>query len=119
MEKKEIMLDPRADLQEDSLLWQLVLTCATTYNDQLVFGNLHGFRCSGARLSLKDKFLVFKFSDEWNSETKEEFKQKYAMPYLKEIKTIFKFIGENFEKIKEYKNRSYIDRDVFTEGYLV
>ena len=113
-----MVLDPRIDLQEDSIFWQLALACATKYDDPLIFGNLHGFRCSGARLSLKDKSLVFRFSDEWDNEMKEEFKQKYAMPYLKEIKTIFKFIGENFEKIKEYKNRSYIDREVFTEGYL-
>jgi len=113
------MIDPRSDLQEDSILWQLVLACATKYDDPMLFGNLHGFRCSGARLSLKDKSFTFKFSDEWDNETKEEFKQKYAMPYLKEFKTIFKFVAENFKKINEYKGRDYLTRDIFTEGYLL
>lgn len=112
------MLDPRTDLQEDSIFWQLVLACATKYDDPLIFGNLHGFRCSGARLAMKDKSLTFKFSDEWDNEIKEEFKQKYAMPYLKEFKTIFKFAAENFKQIEYEKKHNYLDRDIFTEGYL-
>ena len=113
------MLDPRTDLQEDSIFWQLVLACATKYDDAQIFGNLHGFRCSGARLSLKDKSLVFKFSDEWDNETKEEFKQKYAMPYLKEFKAIFKFVAENFKRIEYERKNNYLDRDLFIEGYLL
>jgi hypothetical protein len=114
------MLDPRADLKEDTIFWQLTLACATKYKNAMIFGNLHGFRCSGARLILKDKSLVFKFSDEWNNETKEKFKKKFATPYLKEFKTIFKFIAENFEKIKdykEYKEKDYFTEDIFSEGY--
>jgi hypothetical protein len=111
------MLDPRPDFKEDSMFWQLVLACASKYDDSMIFGNLHGFRCSGARLSLKDKSFVFRFSDEWNNETKEEFKQKYAMPYLKEFKTIFKFVAENFEKFWEYEDRDYFERDIFNKGY--
>lgn len=98
------MLDPRSDLQEDSIFWQLVLVCATSYDDPMLFANLHGFRCSGARLSLKDKSLVFKFSDEWDNEEKKYFKNKYAIPYLKEFKTIFKFVAENFKQI-EYEKK--------------
>lgn len=109
-------IDPRFDLEEDTFFWTLVLLCAKRFEDKNIFANLHGFRCSGATLTLKDNNLIFQFSNEWDKETKEKYKQKYAVPYLKEFKIIFKFVAENFEKIQKYieqKKEDIFERDLF------
>lgn len=98
------MTDPRSDLKQDTDLWQLVLACATCYQDKLVFGNLHGFRCAGSQLQLNGKDLAFKLPSEWDETTKTEMKQKYALPYLKQFKQIFKFVAEIYKQYLELKN---------------
>src|SRR5690625_2175302 len=42
-------LDPRPDLAEDHRQWVVVLAIAW-YKDRQLHGDLHGFRCAGARL---------------------------------------------------------------------
>lgn len=110
------MIDPRSDLEEDTFFWYLVLLCAKRFEDKQIFANLHGFRCSGATLTLKDNNLIFKFSDEWDKEMKQKYKDKYAMPYIKEFKDIFKFVADNHERIKhfiEQKKEDVFDKDLF------
>lgn len=98
------MTDPRSDLKQDTDLWQLVLACATCYQDNFIFGNLHGFRCAGARLQLNGKELAFKLPIEWDEPTKTEMKQKYAIPYIKQFKQIFKFVAEIYPQYMKEKN---------------
>lgn len=115
------MLDPRQDLKQDSALWELVLACATAYKDEQIFGNLHGFRCSGAALSIKDDALAFRFSQEWDDATKQSMKQKYALPYAKQFKELFKFAAQycrqHKDELSAHKEKDYFARDVFEEGY--
>lgn len=116
------MTDPRKDLKQDTDLWQLVLACATCYHDNFIFGNLHGLRCAGARLQLNDKDLAFKLPSEWDEITKTEMKQKYAVPYIRQFKQMFRFVAEIYLEYLKRKNdpkpRDYLTRDLFTEGYL-
>jgi len=97
-------LDPRKELEQDSLLWQAVLGCASAYKDKQIYGNLHGFRCSGARLILKENILTLQLSSEWDDATKKEMKQKYIVPCLAQIKTIFKFVAEHYNKQQDFFN---------------
>jgi len=87
------MFDPRIDLKQDHMLWELVLACATQYQDKQIFGNLHGFRCGGAHLILKDNNLLFQLPKDWPEEMKFEFKTLYIMPYIKQIKEVLSFIA--------------------------
>jgi len=92
------MLDPRKDLKQDSMLWEMTLACATRYKDTQIFGNLHGFRCAGARLIVKDDTLAFRLPEEWDETTKQEMKQKYALPYIKQFKELFKFVVKQYHQ---------------------
>jgi len=113
------MTDPRSDLKQDTDLWQLVLACATCYQDYFIFGNLHGLRCAGALLQLNGKDLAFKLPSEWDEPTKTEMKQKYAVPYIKQYKQIFRFVAEMYPQYIEAKNTpkqtDYWNKDLFTE----
>lgn len=118
------MLDPRKDLQQDTIFWELVLACATAYKNNAIFANLHGLRCGGAQLILKDSDLLFKFPQDWDEETKQNMKKKYALPYAKQFKTLFKFTAEYYAQHKQklnepkYHEKDYLGRDLFTEGFL-
>ena len=117
------MLDPRKDLQQDSILWELVLTCATAYKDAQIFGNLHGFRCAGASLSIKDDTLAFRLPTECDEEMKQSMKQKYALPYVKQFKELFKFASQYYKhyeyELSTRKAKDYFAQDILTEGYLI
>ena len=85
--------DPRPDLEEDHELWQLVLKEAEKI-DRQVYGNLHGFRCAGCQLEIKDNQLTlipgqalknyYQDKNKWQQD-----RQEYLLPYVKEIKQIF------------------------------
>ena len=111
------MLDPRNDLKEDHNLWEFVLACANEYKNKNIFGNLHGFRCAGSRLSVVDKNLNFKFPNEWDIQIRKEFREKYAIPYLREFRTIFRFVVENIPLLKK-TSADILTRDVFLDRYL-
>ncbi|MCL5957863.1 MAG: hypothetical protein M1358_00870 [Chloroflexi bacterium] len=68
--------DPREDLAEDSGLWRVVLTIARDVDEQL-FGALHGFRCLGGKLTLKDDKLSLTGRKAEGWESAEAFKQDY------------------------------------------
>jgi len=109
------MLDPRRDLQQDSIMWELVLACSTVYKDKCIFSNLHGFRCAGAKLSIKNNTLSFRFPIDWDESTKQIMKQKYALPYVEQFKELFKFAAQYCQ---EHKERDYFTRDLADKGYL-
>lgn len=115
------MLDPRKDLKRDTMFWELVLTCATAYNDKQVYGNLHGFRCYGAQLELKNNNLLFQLPKDLDEETKQDIKHKYVSPYVKQFKELFKFVAEYYQEYKDdflsYRKNDFFDRDVLTKGY--
>jgi len=114
------MLDPRQDFKQDSILWELVLNCATLYKDSQIYGNLHGFRCAGSQLCIKNETLSFKFPLDYDEETKQSYKQKYLTPYIKQLKELFKFVAEYWQKNKEEPVDNKDDlftRDIFLEGY--
>lgn len=112
------MYDPRKDLAKDTQLWELVLACANQYQDKQIFGNLHGFRCAGSRLSIKDENLILSLPSEWGKELKSEMINKYLTPYIKQRKELFKFVAEFYEEHQK-KQKDYLTRDVFTDGYIV
>ena len=116
------MLDPRKDLQRDSMLWELVLTCATAYKGKQIFGNLHGFRCAGSQLHIKGDTLSFQLPEEWNEEFKQSMKQKYAIPYIKQFRELFKFAKQYYQEHRDALvsngENDFFTRDVFYKGYL-
>lgn len=106
------MLDPRKDMQRDTGLWELLLGCATVYEDKQIFYNLQGFRCGGAYLIVEDDKLIFKMSKDWRNEQKLEFKEKYIMPYRLEIRELFNFCEEYYkEHKKEIDSINKIEKD--------
>lgn len=115
------MLDPRTDMQKDTNLWELVLACATAYNDKQIFYNLQGFRCGGAFLLFEKNKLIFKMSKDWDSEQRSSFKEKYIMPYRSEIKYLFEFCEEYYKDHrgeidsinKVIKGDSYFKQELF------
>ena len=113
------MLDPRQDLKQDSMLWELVLNCATLYKDKQIYANLHGFRCAGSQLCIKNETLSFKFPSEYNDNTKQDYKLKYLTPYVKQLKELFKFVNEYWQNNKEELDNKddYFTRDIFLHGY--
>ena len=113
------MLDPRQDLKQDSMLWELVLNCATLYKDQQIFGNLHGFRCAGSQLCIKNATLSFKFPLDYDDNVKQDYKQRYLTPYIKQLKELFKFVAEYWDKNKDELDtkNDLFTRDIFLEGY--
>lgn len=92
------MFDPRKDLKQDHLLWELVLACATQYKDKIIYGILHALRCAGSHLNIKDNTLFFKFSTEFSDIQKQTIKEKYISHYTKEIKQIFNFVADFYTK---------------------
>lgn len=84
-------LDPRPDLVEDHRDWMVVLAVAL-YNDPQLHGLLHGLRCCGARLELrqssKGPFYKIDYSAllaRWNEQ---ELRQKWLEPRRQEIKDV-------------------------------
>jgi len=95
--------DPRPDLEDDTELWQLVLKEAKKVGSQL-YGNLHGYRCSGANLKRKGNNLKLitkhLIGNEWKN--KQEWlkdREEYLLPYKEEITEIF-------QKVIDKKNNS-------------
>ena len=86
--------DPRKDIEEDSELWVKVLRQAENINNQ-VYSNLHGLRCAGCRLKIKDKQLTlipnlddyYKSNEQWLND-----REEYLLPYAKDIKSIFEAV---------------------------
>jgi len=112
------MLDPRPDIKEDTLLWQLVLGCVQLYKDKQIYGNLHGFRCGGSTLCIKNDTLVFKFPPDYSDDQKQDCKQKYLTPYMKQLKELFKFVAEYYKNNQnDVVNEDLFTRDIFLEGY--
>lgn len=81
--------DPRPDLTEDSLLWQQLLAAAKNIDLQL-YGNLHGLRCWGLRITraasgpMRGKLVLWPGA-ECDASEYPELRNKYMVPYGKEI----------------------------------
>ena len=88
--------DPRKDIETDSELWVKVLRQAEKIDKQL-YGNLHGLRCIGCQLEIKDNQLIlipgqalndyYQSNEEWIND-----REKYLLPYAQEIKSIFEAV---------------------------
>lgn len=92
-------LDPRPDLEEDSRLWNELLSKAASYGSQLQ-GILDGFRCAGTRivrLSSGSYALRPEISETcWESKKRyEEEKQKWLVPYSKELVKMLREIQQD------------------------
>jgi len=88
-------------MQRDTGLWELLLGCATVYEEKQIFYNLQGFRCGGAYLIMENDKLIFKMSKDWRSDQKSEFKEKYILPYRSEIKYLLDFCEEYYKGHKK------------------
>lgn len=110
-------LDPRQDLTQDNMLWELILTCATKYKDTQIFGNLHGLRCAGSTLSLKDDTLALRFPSDFDETRKKEIRSKYIVPYTQQIKELFQFSARWYKEYLERKDDDFFERDILTKGY--
>jgi hypothetical protein len=88
--------DPRPKLKEDSKNWQLLLKEAEKIDRQL-YGNLHGFRCIGAKLQLEgNKLKLISETDFFNSRNEcQEYRKEFLLPFKKEITKLFNAIVEN------------------------
>jgi len=90
--------DPRPDLSLDHDYWELVLKEAKEINNYM-HGNLHGFRCAGAKLELNDgefELIPDINSDNWVWPNKKAYKadrEEFLIPYAKEIKELFKKVA--------------------------
>src|SRR5690554_315232 len=92
-EREKNRYDPRPDLGKDNKLWEEVLKTAERVNKQ-IYSNLHGFRCAGARLKVKDGklklFPTIGLGYYWkNKADYRKDRKEYLMPYEKEILLIF------------------------------
>ena len=91
--------DPRPDLSDDTNYWRAVLTEAKKIDNQL-HGNLHGFRCAGAKLELDDgqlQLIPDIGQDNWVWPDKQSYlrdRRKFLMPFKAEIKDIFEKVGK-------------------------
>ncbi len=87
--------DPRAELDQDSSLWEMLLNIAYSL-DRKMYGLLHCTRCCGARLAVKDGKLklapiigsrevsLFPSRKEW-----ERYRSEYLVPYKKRLAKVF------------------------------
>ncbi len=85
--------DPRPDLSEDSPLWSEVLGEAE--GDKNLFGLLHGLRCGGGRLEVREngslKLNYETLLKTWNRST---LLSRWLEPNKKEVATAFKAVAE-------------------------
>lgn len=88
-------------------MWKKVLRTAEKVNKE-VYNILHGFRCCGVKLVLKDdntikmKPLLNKKSN-WKSMKDYKIKKKnWLMPYAEDIKKIFKLIEKYIDKKRKH-----------------
>ena len=85
--------DPRPDLEEDSQLWKKILKLAEGI-DKKAYHILHGFRCGGAKLEIKNdkvnmkprigKNHLWQSQEEYNKDRKQ-----WLMPLKDSISEIF------------------------------
>ena len=85
--------DPRPDLKEDSQLWEKILKIAEGI-DEKTYHILHGFRCGGAKLEIKNdkvnmkprigKNHLWQSQEEYNKDRKQ-----WLMPLRESISEIF------------------------------
>ncbi len=91
--RQENKYNPRPDLEEDSQLWEQVLKTAEKI-DFKVYSILHGFRCGGAKLIIKNNQLLlnprFGKQHEWkNPNDWKQDRQDYLILHKETIKSIF------------------------------
>ncbi|MCF8002008.1 MAG: hypothetical protein K9K76_09150 [Halanaerobiales bacterium] len=108
-ERKKAKYDPRPDIKEDHNLWQLVLKKAEKTSKQL-YGNLHGFRIAECRLVLAENGLnlvpdgAINKIGEWKNKTEwQQDRQKYLIPFKKEIRNIFKEVEKELKGYADSK----------------
>jgi hypothetical protein len=91
--RSKYMYDPRPDLKEDSRLWEKVLKKAET-KDNRVYFILHGFRCGGAKLEIKDDKVNMKprIGENYLWQSRKEYnkdRNQWLMPLKVSISEIF------------------------------
>ena len=96
--RSEYQYDPRPDLKEDSQLWEKILKIAEGI-DEKAYHILHGFRCGGAKLEIKNgkinmkprigKNHLWQSQMEYNKDRKE-----WLMPLRESIGEIFNTVDK-------------------------
>jgi len=91
--RSQYQYDPRPDLTEDSQLWEKILKIAEA-RDEKAYNILHGFRCGGAKLEVKNNKVImqprigenhlWQSQQEYNKDRKE-----WLMPLRESIGEIF------------------------------
>jgi len=95
-EKKQFYkYDPRPDLKQDHQYWKLLLKEAEKRN-LTIYNSLHGFRCIGATLQIKDnKIKLISKTNYWNSAKEwNNYRNEFLLPYKEEISALFNHIKE-------------------------
>ena len=95
--------DPRPDIKEDSWLWNNVLKTAEKIDGD-IYGILHGFRCAGCMLKLKNNHITLKpnIGQKKHWKTDKEWKrdrEEWLIPKIESIKVVFstveKYLNDN------------------------
>ena len=89
--------DPRPDLEQDSEMWQILLT-ASFLDKKNLYELLRELRAHGSRLYLNSQTrdLCFNFGVEMDEQKKQELKEK-AKPYRYNIKNLFMRVYSGLE----------------------
>ena len=91
--RSEYQYDPRPDLTEDSQLWKKILKIAEI-TDEKAYHILHGFRCGGAKLEIKNNKVNMKprIGEDYLWQSQEEYnkdRKEWLMPLRESIGEIF------------------------------
>lgn len=82
--------DPRPDLDGDARLWDAVLRAAWMTGDNPIYGLLHGLRCGGATLTLRDNGkLHLDYSVYEETLGKDTVLEQWLKPNVKAIQSVF------------------------------
>ena len=96
--RSQYKYDPRPDLTEDSQLWEKVLRNAAT-KDNKVYSILHGFRCGGAKLEIKNNKVNMKprIGEKYLWQSQDEYdkdRKEWLMPLRESISEIFDAVDQ-------------------------
>ena len=90
---KQVLADPRSDLEDDRWLWEHLLMWAWDgFESDGLFGALKGLRCGGARLVVEsDKARLMPGT--WDALEYAALRNKYLMPHAAKLQRLLSDLG--------------------------
>lgn len=90
---KQVLADPRPDIESDAWLWEHLLMWAWDgFAPQGLFGALKGLRCGGARLVLSGETVRLTRGD-WDELEYAGLRNKYLIPHGERLQKLLADLG--------------------------